>query len=371
MLRITILFCCLLSVVCSDEPTKVDPSEFLDTVVKLPHFLEKERIHRQQQTFAELRRRSNSRTNGNLRGNRNIRTRRQSRSQRLVRRSIDNRNVNEVSSASEVFVIGTHLGKEITKSLQKSFGDVFSNSQINQLQQKISRAVKTTTRSFDNSAFFIDAKSGELKAFVRADDFAGRAGKSFQRSDLLGKTVAVGNENFTVVKAKNFSPIIIDMDGNNKPDVAYGEWRPHAPKFFAQRTVLFDISGDGNLELMEWLGKKDALLVWPEIDGSVVDGHNLFGTAGGFKDGYAKMAILLDVDKNGWLEKKELQGLFLWQDRNGDACAQKDEMKDVLEYGIEKISVSHENFVSHCYVNGKKVRTWDWWPAGFELQKTE
>ena len=364
MLRITITLFCLLSVVFGDEQTKLDPSQFLDTVVKLPHFLEKERVSSKQETFAELRRS----------GNRNIRTRRsqtrrrRSSSQRLVRKSIDNRNVDD-SSASEVFVIGTHLGKEITKSLQKSFGDVFSRSQINQLQQKISRAVKTTTRSFDNSAFFIDAKSGELKAFVRADDFAGRAGKSFQRSDLLGKTVAVGNENFTVVKAKNFSPIIIDMDGNNKPDVAYGEWRPHAPKFFAQRTVLFDISGDGNLELMEWLGKKDALLVWPEIDGSVVDGHNLFGTAGGFKDGYAKMAILFDVDKNGWLEKKELQGLYLWQDRNGDACAQKEEMQDVVEYGMQRICVSHKNFVSHCYVNGKKVRTWDWWPAGFELQK--
>lgn len=357
MKKTIIVLICVIGFVTADENLTFDARKFLDTVVKVPRFLQEEIAS--TKSFAK-----NNDTSSKRR-----KKERFSLPKQIVRKTVNNRNVQKIVNTQDVFVVGSHLGRDITTLLQRNFREAFSQQQVASLQQQIKRTIQRTTRSFHNSAFFIDVKSAELKAFVKADDFAGKAGKSFSRSDLLGKTIAVGDENFTVVAAKNFSPIVFDLDGNGKIDTSHNEWLPHAPKFFTERTALFDISGDGKVDLMEWIGKNDGLLVLPEIDGRVEGGRNLFGTAGGFCDGYAKMAIVLDTDNNGWIEKEELQGLFLWRDRNGDAKAQSQEMICVIEYGVEKINVQHKNFTSFSYINGKKVTTWDWWPAAFELEK--
>jgi hypothetical protein len=40
------------------------------------------------------------------------------------------------------------------------------------------------------------------------------------------------------------SPIVLDLNNDKKIDVAYNYWLPHAPKFFTQNIVKFDITGD-------------------------------------------------------------------------------------------------------------------------------
>lgn len=189
---------------------------------------------------------------------------------------------------------------------------------------------------------------------------------SFSYTNEDGETVT---DTFFVGAAYNSSPIIIDLDVTGTPDTNRKVWVPHAPKFFHERVAIFDITGDDIKEFCEWLGPNDGLLVLPEPDGTVKNANNLFGTAGGYTDGYEKMAIVLDLDRNGWVEKDELNGLFLWRDLNTNARVDKGEMKTVQSYGIEKISVRHKNFQSVCYMKGKKVKIWDWWPACYNIMR--
>jgi len=172
--------------------------------------------------------------------------------------------------------------------------------------------------------------------------------------DAEGKPTSV-MEYYKVAAAVNWSPILIDMDFDGKSDTNRNVWLPHAPQFFSERTAKFDMSGDGLPELAEWIGANDGLLVLPEPDGTVRGAMNLFGNAGGYSDGYEKMSVVLDLDGNGWVEKEELNGLYIWRDLNTNAKVDKDEMKTVQELGIEKISVSHKNFQSVCFIKGKEV----------------
>jgi hypothetical protein len=188
---------------------------------------------------------------------------------------------------------------------------------------------------------------------------------------MTGNNISIGNETFKVAGAVNFSPIMLDIDGNGQVDSNRNEWKPHAPTFYGERTALFDMSGDFRNDFIEWIGSRDALLVMPEKDGSVKSAHNLFGTAGGYKDGYQKMALVLDTDKNGVVEGDELAGLYLWQDANGNARAEKGEMRTVQEVGVEKINVAHRQYESTCVIKGKEVKTWDWWPSCYELMKVK
>lgn len=189
---------------------------------------------------------------------------------------------------------------------------------------------------------------------------------NYKYKDKDGNVVT---ENYKISAAVNWSPIIIDLNFDQKPDTNRYEWTPHAPKFYRERTAIFDMSGDGKPDYIEWVGPNDGLLVLPEPDGTVKGACNLFGTAGGYKDGYEKMQITLDLDKNGWVEKDELNGLYIWRDRNGNAKVDSGEMVPIKKVGVTRIKVTHENFKSICYMGKKKVTTWDWWPAGYELMK--
>jgi hypothetical protein len=196
--------------------------------------------------------------------------------------------------------------------------------------------------------------------------------KRISHSSLSGTKIIVKKSgkvyHYQVKKATNYSPVIIDLNNDGKAGVNRNVWTPHAPEFFSERTAIFDMTGDNEPEFIEWLGTEDGLLVMPETkDCPVKNANNLFGTAGGYANGYEKMATLLDLDNNGWVEKEELKGLYVWIDQNGNAEAETSEMKSLQEVGIEKISVEHKNFQSVCYINGKKVNTWDWWPCGYEL----
>jgi hypothetical protein len=165
------------------------------------------------------------------------------------------------------------------------------------------------------------------------------------------------------------SPIVLDLNGSGRIDTAKNEWRPHAPTFYKEYASNFDLTGDGQKDLCEWFkpGTKDGLLCIPE-NGEVRNALQLFGTAGGYNDGYEKLSIICDKDKNGWVEGSELEGLMLWVDSNHDGICQPDEQHSLSEFGVKRISAKHNNYVSvYDTTDGNTHKTWDWWPSMMEV----
>lgn len=167
------------------------------------------------------------------------------------------------------------------------------------------------------------------------------------------------------------SPLVLDLNGDGKLDVAKNEWQPHAPKFYTENARFFDITGDGTVDFTEWVsvGAGDGILVRPE-NGKVETALQLFGTAGGYTDGYEKLSLVQDSDNNGWVEGQELEGLYLWVDANSDGKMQNAELRNLSEFGIKKIGTAHRNFVGSYVTNdGAQHVMWDWWPATKETRK--
>lgn len=180
----------------------------------------------------------------------------------------------------------------------------------------------------------------------------------------IGISDGVTQLNMEVQGFMSVSPILLDLDGNDKPDVDRGEWLPHPGRFNQSRSRLFDINGDGFPDVTEWVGPGDGLLVFRVPKGQEVrGGGQLFGNPIGFVDGYQKLGLYFDTDRNGVVEGKELEGLIVWQDRDGNARSGPGELTPASELGITAIQTSHKNLKSSYVVRGEERATWDWWPT--------
>lgn len=180
------------------------------------------------------------------------------------------------------------------------------------------------------------------------------------------EVITTENVNYQLIAYYCESPIVLDLDGSKEIDTAKNIWLPHDPKFFQHNAKFFDITGDGHLDYTEWMNPnpKDGLLVIPDDNGRVNSALELFGTAGGYADGYEKLAIVCDKDNNGWVEGEELKGLKIWIDANNNAICEDSELHELAEFGIAKIATSHKDFVSsYVTTDGTVKHTWDWWPT--------
>ncbi|HXE73304.1 MAG TPA: hypothetical protein VNO81_11655 [Candidatus Nitrosotenuis sp.] len=184
-------------------------------------------------------------------------------------------------------------------------------------------------------------------------------------------TITVKETKYQVIaNLYDYSPLVLDLNGDGRLDVSMGDWKPHAPRFHRQFARFFDITGDGTVDFTEWVAGnvQDGLLVMPE-EGRVENALQLFGTAGGFDDGFQKLSIVCDRDRNGWIEGAELEGLALWVDANVDGVCQPSEMHSLAEYRVSRISTSHSNYLgSYVTADGQKHTMWDWWPSVLETR---
>jgi hypothetical protein len=184
--------------------------------------------------------------------------------------------------------------------------------------------------------------------------------------DRIKTQTKVTNTLLEVTGELNSSPIVLDLVGSGSIQASGGNWKPHA-NFHSKHRALFDFFGNGFPVAMEWVGPTDGLLVKPKADGSV-DGTCLFGTATGYTHGYEHLASL-DSNLDGRLTGKELSGLSVWQDQNGNARCEKGELKTVQQLGISDFDLKHTDFKSTYTINGKKQAMFDWWPTMFEVKK--
>jgi len=166
------------------------------------------------------------------------------------------------------------------------------------------------------------------------------------------------------------SPIVLDLDGDGTIQASNGKYLAHPDKFdYDGNVAMFDFNGNDFPVLTEWVGENDGLLCRPEADGSV-KGVNLFGTTNGSRNGYEDMSIL-DANKNGALEGAELEGLYVWQDRNCNGIADKGELSTVQSLGITSISVKHDNMTSTFVRNGQTFKSFDWWPSVQDVRRVK
>jgi len=92
--------------------------------------------------------------------------------------------------------------------------------------------------------------------------------------------------------------------------------------------VLFDLDGSGELSWINWTdGGRDGWLCEDrDGDGLIRSGADLFGTAGGFRDGYEKLGLRCR-DGDGLVRGPELDGLLVWQDFDQDGRSGSGELK--------------------------------------------
>ncbi|HMF16499.1 MAG TPA: tetratricopeptide repeat protein [Gemmataceae bacterium] len=106
-------------------------------------------------------------------------------------------------------------------------------------------------------------------------------------------------------------------------------------------TVAFDADGSGLKRKWTWI-TKDAgwLVIDPRGTKKITSGLQLFGnvTFWMFWDNGYQALSALDANGDGWLTGKELDGLAIWHDKNGDGICDPGEVKSLAEWGIVALS---------------------------------
>ncbi|MGM9991298.1 MAG: hypothetical protein ACI376_00375 [Candidatus Bruticola sp.] len=227
-----------------------------------------------------------------------------------------------------------------------------------------SRSTSTTFDHFESSIILDMSKDAILVGDV--DNISGAyaaQGTTTSTLDVHEYQVYQINESYTL------SPIILDLDGDGKIEASNGEYLSHAKTFKNDGAVLFDFLNNGFPVLTEWVGANDGLLCRVSADGSMT-GANFFGNTNGYANGYDEMSSL-DANNDGVLSGAELEGLYVWQDRNGNGIADKGELASVQELGITSIGVTHNNMVGTYVRNGQTFKSFDWWPSIKDVRRMD
>ncbi len=157
------------------------------------------------------------------------------------------------------------------------------------------------------------------------------------------------------------SPIIFPLNGHDTLSQLL------APR----KAVRFDLMGDRTGTRWSWVNERAGILVWdPLHNGRVRSGYQLFGNVTWcmiWKHGYAPLARL-DANGDGWLTGRELEGIAVWRDKNGNGVSDRGEVIPLSRLGIARISVKALQGGDGVFWNpkgivkrdGTAVPTYDW-----------
>lgn len=144
-----------------------------------------------------------------------------------------------------------------------------------------------------------------------------------------------------------------------------------------EKSVRFDLDGDGKVEKWPWVKPETALLVWdPNQSGRITSGRQLFGTVTWWmfwRDGYQALDAL-DDNRNGMLSGTELRGLAAWRDTNSNGVSEPGEVVPLGKLDIESVAVHATKHVGDGPANpaglrlrdGRQLPTYDWMVKGIE-----
>lgn len=209
-----------------------------------------------------------------------------------------------------------------------------------------------------------------LAAYDLRDQRANNRSYGYSNGNFTTATLRIGNRKYMIHDNLYTSPLVLDLDGDGKLDASQGEWLPHKYKKDT-RVAEFDIDGDNFIDVTEWVSPNDGLLIVYK-EGQEIDANDLFGEAGGFKDGYEKLS-LLDANGDKVISGDELQTLSIWQDKNMNAKVETGEVLPVSSWNIISISLKYDNSLVSSYTikKGEELvqrKMWDWYPAMFRVK---
>jgi hypothetical protein len=114
--------------------------------------------------------------------------------------------------------------------------------------------------------------------------------------------------------------------------------------------VPFDADGTGLPKKWTWVTRDAAWLVHdPKRSGKITSGLQLFGSVTFWmfwQNGYEALAAL-DDNRDGQLAGRELDGLALWRDANGNGVSETGEVKPLSAYNIAALSCRFERDTRH------------------------
>lgn len=229
---------------------------------------------------------------------------------------------------------------------------------------------KLTAKPVDDQSFAgLQMKDNKYPVVINIGQYNNRSyGYKYQNGVHDIVKITTNGKTYKVQQTIYTSPLILDLDGDGKLEASNGQWMPHA--FTGNKTVEFDIDGDNFLELVEWVGPNDGILLVYKGAGHQVTGKDFFGSSDArFFNGYEKLS-LLDKNNDKQISGEELATLSVWQDKNANGEVEAGEVVLVTSLGITSISLKHDKqLVSSFVQNGINKTVWDWFPSFIKVQE--
>ncbi len=211
----------------------------------------------------------------------------------------------------------------------------------------------------------VDSKEATEPMFGLQTLVAYESGESFLRicpSSKESKSVRDGVSKLKSLPPPNaITPLVLDLTQRKNLD----DLLQPATK------VNFDLDGSGRVQTYDWVKPTTAFLVWdPEHEGKITSGRQLFGNATWWMlwdNAYAALDAL-DDNRDGWLSGKELRGLALWYDRNGNGKSDPGEVIPIEQAQITALNTHSDgrDGLSFSSSEGLKLKdgrvlpTYDW-----------
>ncbi|GDX39867.1 hypothetical protein LBMAG21_01590 [Armatimonadota bacterium] len=239
---------------------------------------------------------------------------------------------------------------------------------------KKAKVAKPVWRSEALNAFrkVYEGSSKEGRGLMNFPDPAVEAGESILRVQKMRTSLLTSKEKKEVTSIEKSLPELRQRPGAITPIIFPLTANASFQRLTATpKRVSFDMMGDGIRRQWSWVTPDAGFLVWnPKRNGRVTSGYQLFGTVTWcimWKNGYEPLARL-DNDKNGWLEGRELEGIGVWQDKNGNGICDAGEVLTLTQLGIARIAVRGHKKIGGVLSNpqgivkrdGSTLPTFDW-----------
>lgn len=222
--------------------------------------------------------------------------------------------------------------------------------------------VKTITNKPTNeSKWDLENTKIDKQVLAEAIDYLLPLIDSKKDSELFNKINEIKKNGALRPNSMSRSPIIIPLYGDNHLD----------PLTNKANFVHFDLDGEGPKE-WEWINPNAGFLVFlgKNKNSVVTSGLQLFGNVTFWifwNNGYEVLSAL-DDDHNEYLSEHELDGLYIWQDKNSDGICTRDEILTLENFKIKKIFTQHQahetgiefNSKGIELHNGRFIPTYDW-----------